>query len=150
MTFAALLVIQKRDKGKVSSRANNVRPYRTNHKLSQLKRKNICPFRFFFCRSERKRKSYQKENADARFRALRSATDATVGSCRLPQKAGENFNIKVRRAPLVTVLFERGGNESREKRMRLIRAGFEFRMILNADIEIPVCQFHRFDKSAVG
>ena len=26
-----------------------------------------------------------------RFRALRSATDATVGSCRLPQKAGENF-----------------------------------------------------------
>lgn len=56
----------------------------------------------------------------------------------------------MRRAPLVTVLFERGGNESREKRMRLIRAGFEFRMILNADIEIPVCQFHRFDKSAVG
>ena len=27
-----------------------------------------------------------------RFRALRSATDATVGSCRLLKNAGENFN----------------------------------------------------------
>ena len=33
--------------------------------------------RFFFCRSRRKRKSYQKENAEISFRALRSATRAT-------------------------------------------------------------------------
>ena len=48
--------------------------------------------RFFFCKIRRKRKSYQKENAEISFRALRSATDATVGSCRLPKNAGENFN----------------------------------------------------------
>ena len=47
--------------------------------------------RFFFCRSRRKRKSYQKENAGMRFRALRSATVAADGSRRLLKKAGENF-----------------------------------------------------------
>ncbi len=50
--------------------------------------------RFFFCRSRRKRKSYQKENAGMRFRALRSATVAADGSRRLLKKAGENF-IKI-------------------------------------------------------
>ena len=34
------------------------------------------PIRFFFCHRRRKRKSYQKENAVKRFRALRSATKA--------------------------------------------------------------------------
>ena len=34
------------------------------------------PIRFFFCHRRRKRKSYQKENAEQKFRALRSATKA--------------------------------------------------------------------------
>ena len=42
--------------------------------------------RFFFCRSRRKRKSYQKENAERRFRALRSATTAVGGRHRLLRK----------------------------------------------------------------
>ena len=50
--------------------------------------------RFFFCIFRRKRKSYQKENAGMRFRALRSATVAADGSRRLLKKAGENF-IKI-------------------------------------------------------
>ena len=57
-------------------------------------RKNQISIRFFFCRSRRKRKSYQKENAGMRFRALRSATVAADGSRRLLKKAGENF-IKI-------------------------------------------------------
>jgi len=56
---------------------------------SQSKRLN--PTRFFFCTCRRKRKSYQKENADKRFRALRSATVAADGSRRLLKKASENF-----------------------------------------------------------
>ena len=55
-------------------------------------RKNQIFIRFFFCKIRCKRKSYQKENAEISFRALRSATDAAVGSCRLPKNAGENFN----------------------------------------------------------
>ncbi len=37
-------------------------------------------------------KKKRKENAEIRFRALRSATTAVGGRHRLPQKAGENFN----------------------------------------------------------
>ena len=36
--------------------------------------KRFMPIRFFFCICRRKRKSYQKENAEIRFRALRSTT----------------------------------------------------------------------------
>ena len=103
----------------VSSRANDVRPYYAGRrgadpykiklKYIQQKSKRLNPHppvsatpthmlricvnsRFFFCRSRRKRKSYQKENAGMRFRALRSATVAADGSRRLLKKAGENFN----------------------------------------------------------
>ena len=93
--------------------------------------------------SKRKRRAELSRSAERDRRHRRLVQPSPKGGRKL------QF-IKVRRAPLVTVLFESGGNESREKRMRLIRAGFEFRMILNADIEIPVRQFHRFDKSAVG
>ena len=86
-------------------------PYKIKLKYIQQKSKRLNPHppvsatpthmlricvnsRFFFCRSRRKRKSYQKENAGMRFRALRSATVAADGSRRLLKKAGENF-IKI-------------------------------------------------------
>ena len=68
-------------------------PYHAKPKYSQETKEKIrCSFRFFFCTCRRKRKSYQKENAEIRFHALRSATTAVGGRHRLPQKAGENFN----------------------------------------------------------
>ena len=94
----------------VSSRANDVRPLsrRRQHtcfayvliplqaktRVQQTSRiKDFCPIRFFFCIYRRKRKSYQKENAGLRFRALRSATRATRSWLRrLLKKAGENFS----------------------------------------------------------
>ena len=46
----------------VLSRANDVRPYHTISKSRrQPKEKVRYPFRFFFCKNRRKRKSYQKE-----------------------------------------------------------------------------------------
>ena len=76
-----------------SSRANDVRPLsrRRRHTRSAYvsislpesqsplnsQNKRYMPFRFFFCKIRRKRKSYQKENAERRFRTLRSATRAT-------------------------------------------------------------------------
>ena len=47
--------------------------------------------RFFFCTCRRKRKSYQKENAERRFRALRSATADTGGSCKPLKRLERNF-----------------------------------------------------------
>ena len=77
----------------VSSRANDVRPYSIESKLCQHPKQKIrLLIRFFFCICRRKRKSYQKENAEIRFRALRSATTAVGGRHRLLKKAGENFN----------------------------------------------------------
>ena len=78
-----------------SSRANNVRPYHAKPKYSQETKEKIrCSFRFFFCTCRRKRKSYQKENAEIRFRALRSATTAVGGRHRLLKKAGENLFLQ--------------------------------------------------------
>ena len=75
-----------------SSRANDVRPYHTISKSRQQPKQEIKSFiRFFFCIYRRKRKSYQKENAEIRFRALRSTTTAVGGRHRLLKKAGENF-----------------------------------------------------------
>ena len=48
-------------------------------------RENQISIRFFFCHRRRKRKSYKKENAEIRFRALRSATKAP----RLPPRLGD-------------------------------------------------------------
>ena len=62
-----------------------------NPSIVNRQKKNQISIRFFFCTCRRKRKSYQKENAEIRFRALRSATTAVGGRHRLPQKAGENF-----------------------------------------------------------
>ena len=45
-----------------------------NRSIPRWRRLSI---RFFFCKIRRKRKSYQKENAEISFRALRSATRAT-------------------------------------------------------------------------
>ena len=61
----------------VSSRANDVRPYSIESKLCQHPKQKIrLLIRFFFCIYRRKRKSYEKENAGMRFRALRSTTRA--------------------------------------------------------------------------
>ncbi len=49
-----------------SSRANNVRPYAQNPSIANRQSKRFVPTRFFFCTCRRKRKSYQKENADIR------------------------------------------------------------------------------------
>ena len=57
------------------------------------KSKRFMPIRFFFCIYRRKRKSYQKENAERRFRALRSATRTPRPRPRKPLKRLErNFN----------------------------------------------------------
>jgi len=87
-----LFVTEKYDKRKVSlSLYGGSKPYPVSATPTHMLR--ICVnSRFFFCRSKRKRKSYQKENAGMRFRALRSATVAADGSRRLLKKAGENFN----------------------------------------------------------
>ena len=75
-----------------SSRANNVRPYHMNLKYSmQPKEKIKALSAFSFAIATAKEKAIKKKSADMRFRALRSTTDAAVGSRRLPQKAGENF-----------------------------------------------------------
>ena len=47
------------------------------------------------------------------------------------------------------MLVLRGGNEAEEERMRLIGAGFEFRMELHADVEGPVGKLDRFNEAAV-
>ena len=61
----------------VSSRANDVRPYSIESKLCQQPKQKVrYSIRFFFCICRCKRKSYQKENAGMRFRALRSTTRA--------------------------------------------------------------------------
>ena len=96
MTFAALLVTQKREKGKVSLcffAGERCSPLQAKTRVQQTSRiKDFCPIRFFFCKIRRKRKSYQKENAEISFRALRSATDATVGSCKPLKRLERNFN----------------------------------------------------------
>ena len=75
-----------------SPRQGNADPYKIKLKHRQQPKEKIkSPTRFFFCYCRRKRKSYQKENAGMRFRALRSATVAADGSRRLLKKAGENF-----------------------------------------------------------
>ena len=90
MTFAALLVTQKRKKKSFFAGDQWSTPVSATptHML------RICVnSRFFFCHRRRKRKSYQKENAEIRFRTLRSATRATCPCpSRLLKKAGENFN----------------------------------------------------------
>ena len=61
----------------ISSRANDVRPYSIESKLCQHPKQKIrLLIRFFFCIYRRKRKSYKKENAGMKFRALRSTTKA--------------------------------------------------------------------------
>ncbi len=81
MTFAALFVSEKREKRKVSLciiAGERCSPLQAKTRVQQTSRiKDFCPIRFFFCKIRRKRKSYQKENAERRFRALRSATRAT-------------------------------------------------------------------------
>ena len=52
-------------------------PYDKSPSPLNSQNKRFMPIRFFFCIYRRKRKSYQKENAEIRFRALRSATRAT-------------------------------------------------------------------------
>ena len=65
MTFAALLVMQKRDKGKVALcffAGDQWSPLLSKPQISpKAKIKNIYFPRFFFCHRRRKRKSYQKE-----------------------------------------------------------------------------------------
>ena len=56
------------------------------------KRKIRYSIRFFFCKIRRKRKSYQKENAEISFRALRSATVAADGSRKPLKRLDLNFN----------------------------------------------------------
>ena len=58
LTFAALLVTQKRDKGKVSL----IKRLLIRHALrATFSHRRRLPIRFFFCHRRRKRKSYQKE-----------------------------------------------------------------------------------------
>ena len=71
----------------VFSRANDVCPYSTESKLCQHPKQKIrLLIRFFFCICRRKRKSYEKENAERRFRALRSATRTPRPRPRKPLK----------------------------------------------------------------
>jgi len=73
-----------------------------NPSIVNRQKKNQISIRFFFCTCRRKRKSYQKENAEIRFRALRSATTAVGGRHRLLKKrrmkillrAGENLFLQ--------------------------------------------------------
>jgi hypothetical protein len=58
------------------------------------KRRKHLPYPLFLLSSPPQKKSYKKENADRRFRTLRSATVAADGSRRLLKKAGENFNLE--------------------------------------------------------
>ena len=95
MTFAALFVSEKREKEKsifMYLAGEQCSPLLFKAQISPTDKKIRYSIRFFFCYRRRKRKSYQKENAEKKFRALRSTTDAAVGSRRLPQKAGENFS----------------------------------------------------------
>ena len=70
-------------------------PYKLKPKYSQQPKQDIKSFiRFFFCIYRRKRKSYQKENAGMRFRALRSTTADTGGSCKPLKRLERNFNKK--------------------------------------------------------
>ena len=77
MTFAALLVIQKREKKKsyfmILSGRRGADPYKKKSKYSQQSKQEIKSFiRFFFCIYRRKRKSYQKENAERGLTHMRS------------------------------------------------------------------------------
>ena len=68
MTFAALLVTQKRERRKVSlciSRANNVRPYHPKPEFhQQTKEKSDTPSAFSFAKSGAKEKVIKKKSAD--------------------------------------------------------------------------------------
>ena len=80
VTFAALLVTQKRDKGKVTLSiftGERCSPLPCEFKVQHVaKRKNQMLFSLFLLLMPPQKKSYQKENAEWRFRALRSATKA--------------------------------------------------------------------------
>ena len=99
MTFAALLVTQKREKKKVSlslfAGRRGADPYKIKPKIPSIaKRKIKFSIRFFFCTCRRKRKSYQKENADveiSRF-AKRDEDSASSTSAPFKKKVHENYN----------------------------------------------------------
>ena len=81
VTFAALFVSEKRDKGKVSlcffTGRRGADPYKIKPQVPSIaKRKNQMLFSLFLLLMPPQKKSYQKENAKWRFRALRSATKA--------------------------------------------------------------------------
>ena len=76
----------------VSSRANNVRPYSIESKLCQQPKQKVkYSIRFFFCIYRRKRKSYQKENAEIE---ISHSAECDKGS-----------------APLMAPPFEKGGRK---------------------------------------
>ena len=93
MTFAALLVTQKRDKGKefLFFKKRLLIRHASRDTFSRRRRLFI---RFFFCKSRRKRKSYQKENADGEISrsAERDKGSAPLMAPPFKKKAGENFN----------------------------------------------------------
>ena len=95
MTFAALFVSEKREKEKsifMYLAGEQCSPLLFKAQISPTDKKIRYSIRFFFCYRRRKRKSYQKENAGMRFRALRSATVAADGSRKPLKRLDLNFN----------------------------------------------------------
>ena len=97
MTFAALLVTQKREKRKVSLcffAGEQCSPLPCELKVQPTpKRKNQMSYLLFLRVSRHEEKAIKKK-CHTRFRVLRSATDATVGSCRLTPKAAKTLMDK--------------------------------------------------------
>ena len=96
MTFAALLVTQKREKKKlfyVSSRANDVRPYHTISKPPQQPKQKIYAYPLFLLqkRAQKKKLSKRKRRNKISRSAERDKGDLPLTQPP-PQKAGENFN----------------------------------------------------------
>ena len=93
--------MQKYDKRKVTLCFFAVRrgadPYKIKPEYRKQSKDKIKSYiRFFFCICRRKRKSYQKENAEKKFRALRSATVAADGSRKPLKRLDLNFNRRAK------------------------------------------------------
>ena len=77
-------------------------------------------------------------------RRVRFAQNQAVRIVPRPENGRESVSAGVLRP------FVRGADEAEKQRMRLVRARFEFRMILDADVKRTVCQFHGLDEISVG
>ena len=98
MTFAALLVTQKREKKMlfyVSSRANDVRPYHTLSKPPQQPKQKIYAYPLFLLQKRAQKKKLSKRKRRNKISRSAERDEDSASSTRKPLKRLDlNFNKK--------------------------------------------------------